>query len=105
MFSVIIETSQGDITVDLFYKECPLACTNFLKLCKIKFFNCMKIHKIIQNYAFIFGDPSGKGKQGDSIWGFEYNLFSIFYYFSFNLSLEKFMDLQNVFFQMNFMLF
>lgn len=32
--SVYIETSAGDIVVDLFTDECPQACQNFLKLCK-----------------------------------------------------------------------
>ena len=29
----------------------------------------MKIHYLLQNYGFIFGDPTGTGKGGDSIWG------------------------------------
>jgi peptidyl-prolyl cis-trans isomerase-like 4 len=37
--SVLIETSLGDIVIDLYTKECPLACENFLKLCKIKYYN------------------------------------------------------------------
>ena len=29
--SVIIETSKGDLVVDLFVDDCPKAATNFLK--------------------------------------------------------------------------
>lgn len=29
--SVILETSKGDIVIDLFVDECPKTCTNFLK--------------------------------------------------------------------------
>lgn len=32
--SVLLETSKGDIVIDLFCNECPVACKNFLKLCK-----------------------------------------------------------------------
>lgn len=32
--SVYVETSAGDLVVDLFSDECPLACKNFVKLCK-----------------------------------------------------------------------
>lgn len=32
--SVYVETSAGDLVVDLFTDECPLACKNFVKLCK-----------------------------------------------------------------------
>jgi cyclophilin family peptidyl-prolyl cis-trans isomerase len=32
--SVYLETSAGDIVVDLYTDECPIASENFLKLCK-----------------------------------------------------------------------
>ena len=32
--AVLLETSKGDIVVDLLTDECPRASTNFLKLCK-----------------------------------------------------------------------
>ena len=37
--SVLLETSLGDLVIDLYYEKCPLACTNFIKLCKLKFYN------------------------------------------------------------------
>ena len=37
--SVVLETSVGDIVIDLYYKTAPLAAKNFLKLCKMKFYN------------------------------------------------------------------
>lgn len=36
--SVLIETSLGDIVVDLETKACPRTCENFLKLCKVKYY-------------------------------------------------------------------
>ena len=38
--SVVIETTIGDLTVDLYLKERPKTCLNFLKLCKNKAYNC-----------------------------------------------------------------
>lgn len=32
--AVLLETSKGDMVVDLYTEECPIACKNFLKLCK-----------------------------------------------------------------------
>lgn len=32
--AVLLETSKGDIVVDLYVEECPRTCLNFLKLCK-----------------------------------------------------------------------
>jgi peptidyl-prolyl cis-trans isomerase-like 4 len=37
--SVLIETSLGDMVVDLFTQKAPKASFNFLKLCKRKFYN------------------------------------------------------------------
>ena len=37
--SVLVETTLGDITIDLLYETCPLASKNFIKLCKIKAYN------------------------------------------------------------------
>lgn len=34
--SVMIETSLGEVVVDLFAEDAPLAAKNFLKLCKTK---------------------------------------------------------------------
>jgi peptidyl-prolyl cis-trans isomerase-like 4 len=37
--SVLIETSLGEIVIDLFPTLCPNTCLNFIKLCKIKYYN------------------------------------------------------------------
>lgn len=37
--SVFLETSQGEIVIDLFVDKAPLACFNFLKMCQMKFYN------------------------------------------------------------------
>ncbi|CAD0014795.1 unnamed protein product [Aureobasidium pullulans] len=42
--SVLLETSAGDITIDLYVDEAPKACENFLKLCKIKYYNYSPIY-------------------------------------------------------------
>ena len=31
---MLLETSRGDLVIDLFTEQCPKACLNFLKLCK-----------------------------------------------------------------------
>jgi peptidyl-prolyl cis-trans isomerase-like 4 len=66
--SVIIETSLGDITVDLFYDACPLACRNFLKLCKAKYYNYNIFHNVQKDLLIQSGDPTGTGKGGKCIY-------------------------------------
>lgn len=66
--SVVIETSVGDLTVDLFTKERPKASYNFLKLCKIKYYNYNLIFEIKKDYTLRTGDPSNTGLGGESIY-------------------------------------
>lgn len=67
--SVVIETTIGDITVDLFMEERPVACLNFMKLCKLKYYNYNLFHTIEQGFIAQTGDPTGSGDGGSSIWG------------------------------------
>jgi len=65
--SVVIETTQGDITLDLFVKERPKTCLNFLKLCKLKAYNMNLFHTIQADFIAQTGDPTGTGRGGESI--------------------------------------
>ncbi|KAI3980433.1 hypothetical protein MKX01_038605 [Papaver californicum] len=70
--SVMISTSLGDIVIDLHTDRCPLTTKNFLKLCKIKYFNGCLFHTIQKDFTAQTGDPTGKGDGGDSIYKFLY---------------------------------
>jgi len=39
VMSVLLETSLGDIVIDLEVDSCPKTCENFLKLCKVYYYN------------------------------------------------------------------
>ncbi|XP_008556374.1 peptidyl-prolyl cis-trans isomerase sig-7 [Microplitis demolitor] len=67
--SVVIETTIGDFTVDLFTDERPQTCRNFLKLCKIKYYNWSLFHTIEREFIAQTGDPTGTGKGGESVYG------------------------------------
>ncbi|XP_070495608.1 peptidyl-prolyl cis-trans isomerase sig-7 [Chironomus tepperi] len=67
--SVVIETTVGDITVDLYVKERPKACLNFIKLCKLKYYNYNLFHTIERNFLAQTGDITGEGTFSESIWG------------------------------------
>lgn len=36
--SVLLETSLGELVIDLEVERCPRICENFLKLCKVKYY-------------------------------------------------------------------
>ncbi|KAJ5893032.1 hypothetical protein N7504_009723 [Penicillium tannophilum] len=71
--SALLETSLGDIVIDLLVDESPKACENFLKLCKIKYYNFSPVHSVQKNFSFQTGDPLGpdapESDGGSSIWG------------------------------------
>lgn len=71
--SVLLETSAGDIVIDLLVDYAPKLCENFLKLCKVKYYNFSPIHSIQKNFSFQTGDPLGplstQSDGGSSIWG------------------------------------
>ncbi|MCG8621067.1 MAG: peptidylprolyl isomerase [Proteobacteria bacterium] len=67
--SVLIETSLGDIVVDLYVSERPKCSLNFLKLCKIKYYNFSLFFSVQRSFIAQTGDPTGMGEGGESIWG------------------------------------
>ncbi|GLJ53270.1 hypothetical protein SUGI_1135250 [Cryptomeria japonica] len=68
----MLSTSLGDIVIDLHTDRCPLTTKNFLKLCKIKYYNNCLFHSVQKDFIAQTGDPSGKGTGGDSIYKFLY---------------------------------
>lgn len=69
--SVVIETTLGDFTVDLLVDDRPKACFNFLKLCKINYYNYCLILEVKKNYVAQTGDPTFSGSGGESIYAFD----------------------------------
>ncbi|KAL9620464.1 MAG: hypothetical protein Q9160_005049 [Pyrenula sp. 1 TL-2023] len=71
--SVLLETSLGDIVIDLFVDKAPRLCENFLKLCKLKYYNFSPVHSVQKNFSFQTGDPLGPDSKesdgGSSVWG------------------------------------
>lgn len=67
--AVVIETTIGDFTVDLYTDERPQTTRNFLKLCKLKYYNWNLFHSVQSNFIAQTGDPTGTGKGGESVYG------------------------------------
>ncbi|XP_062323910.1 peptidyl-prolyl cis-trans isomerase-like 4 [Osmerus eperlanus] len=65
--AVLLETTLGDIVIDLFTEERPKTTLNFLKLCKIKFYNYCLIHNVQRDFIVQTGDPTGTGRGGESV--------------------------------------
>ena len=97
--SVLLETSLGEIVIDLLVDSSPKLCEkyvprvpcetlgrhdqdratsnhvscSFLKLCKVKYYNFSPVHSVQKNFSFQTGDPLGpdspESDGGSSIWG------------------------------------
>ncbi|GAV09166.1 hypothetical protein RvY_18757-2 [Ramazzottius varieornatus] len=66
---VIMYTTVGDIEIELWSKETPLACRNFVQLCLEGYYNQTIFHRLAPNFVVQGGDPSGTGFGGESIYG------------------------------------
>lgn len=68
--SVLLETSAGDLVVDLLIDEAPKTCLNFIKLCKSKYYNFAPLYNLQNPSFFQAGDPCYPvGDGGSSCWG------------------------------------
>ena len=65
---VILETTQGNISLELYPKIAPKAVENFLGHVKSGYYNGIIFHRIIKGFMIQGGDPTGTGHGGESIW-------------------------------------
>ena len=65
--SVLLETSVGDLVIDLEVDKAPRTCDNFLKLCAIKYYNDCTFHTVRRDHSVQTGDPTNTGSGGQSI--------------------------------------
>lgn len=66
---VLLKTTVGDIDVELWSKECPKACRNFVQLCLEGYYNSNIFHRLVKGFIVQTGDPTGTGMGGESIYG------------------------------------
>lgn len=66
---VILETSKGEIEIELFAKECPKACRNLIQLALEGYYDGLIFHRLVRNFIIQTGDPTGTGLGGESIYG------------------------------------
>ena len=65
---VVFQTSVGPIDVELWSKEAPKACRNFIQLALEGYYDRTTFHRVIPGFMAQGGDPTGTGEGGDSVW-------------------------------------
>lgn len=66
---VILKTTVGEIEVELWSKETPKACRNFVQLCMEGYYDDTAFHRLVRGFIVQGGDPTGTGEGGESIYG------------------------------------
>lgn len=61
---VKLETTMGNITLQLYDKQMPITTANFEKLVKQGFYNGLIFHRVISGFMIQGGDPEGNGMGG-----------------------------------------
>lgn len=75
---VNLNTTHGQLSVELWSKECPMACRNFIQLCLEGYYDHSPFHRLVPGFCLQGGKPA-KGvedaEEGQAV--FEGGRFSI----------------------------
>ncbi|KAJ7147698.1 cyclophilin-like domain-containing protein [Mycena crocata] len=66
---VIIDTTVGEIDVELWAKETPKTCRNFIQLALEGYYDNVIFHRVVPGFLVQTGDKTGTGGGGESIYG------------------------------------
>jgi cyclophilin family peptidyl-prolyl cis-trans isomerase len=61
---VKLQTSKGDIVIELFENEAPNSVANYISLIEKKFYDGLTFHRVIDGFMAQGGDPTGDGSGG-----------------------------------------
>ncbi|CAF4267299.1 unnamed protein product [Rotaria sp. Silwood2] len=59
---VLLDTTVGNIEIELFSNECPLACRNFLQLCMDGYYDGTIFYRVVPNFIAQGGYSTGTGE-------------------------------------------
>ena len=66
--SCVLNTTSGDISLELWAQQAPLTCRNFLQHCLDGYYNGTIFHRLVPGFVLQGGDPTGSGNGGESIY-------------------------------------
>lgn len=69
MQTIVLKTTQGDITLELDADKAPKTVTNFVVLARMGYYDGLTFHRVIPDFMIQGGDPVGNGTGGSSIFG------------------------------------
>ena len=66
--SCVLNTTSGDISLELWAQQTPLTCRNFLQHCLDGYYDGTIFHRLVPGFILQGGDPTGSGNGGESIY-------------------------------------
>lgn len=66
---VRLETSHGDLNLEIYCNFTPRTAENFLGLAEQGYYDGTVFHRLIPEFMIQGGDPTGTGRGGQSLWG------------------------------------
>ena len=70
--NIIIETTKGNIELELYESDAPKTVANFVGLAEQGYYNGIIFHRISKGFVIQGGDSTGTGRGGKSIYGKEF---------------------------------
>lgn len=64
MTTVLLQTTMGDVRIELLDEAMPITAGNFRKLVETHFYDGTIFHRVIPNFMIQGGDPEGTGLGG-----------------------------------------
>ena len=66
---VVFETVKGTFEIELFQKEAPKSTATILALVNKRFYNGLRVHRMIPGFVVQFGDPQTRDMSRKALWG------------------------------------
>ena len=66
---VVLETTMGNIRIELNEEKCPLHSKNFKDLVKNGFYDSLLFHRVAYNFVIQAGDPNSKNAEPEKLLG------------------------------------
>ena len=63
-YRATVETTKGNIVLELYPRHAPKTVNNFVFLAKEGFYDGVTFHRVIENFVIQGGDPDGTGRGG-----------------------------------------
>ena len=63
-YTATLNTSEGDVKIDLYVDKTPITVSNFISLAKKGFYDKTIFHRVISGFMIQGGDPKGDGTGG-----------------------------------------